>query len=404
MSDGGWDGIPADVFLDVLLRIPPWPRRRLRLVCRHWRDAIDERVPEPRACAKVLAFSNEGGRHRAYVVDDLTRGGHSSRELDLLQGSHQDAADVRLIGTCNGLLCLLQRGDIAVVNPATRESLAVGLPSECYYGRNEATYTFGYHPATGRYKIVHVPRYLAARLDTVRVLTLGDTGPRAWRDVPAPPGSSCLLRFGLITVSSGVTYWVTEDAERLMSLDLKDDRVAIVESPPMPVPLVPLKSYGPEYVNVYPCRLTEVHGRLGLAARRPCDGGMSKTEVWVLEGGGSGREQQQEMAWVKRCTVLAGGAVTRQQIALPHAVHGEHVLTTYMPRVVRGLQLTLSAHRPHEVRKMRQCGMVRIDAPKVESVVGVYESCGVRTFAYVETREPLSVYGDSYRQGLNSLG
>ncbi|CAL4907992.1 unnamed protein product [Urochloa decumbens] len=75
MSDGGWDRIPADVFLNILLRIPLRPRRRLRLVCRHWHDIIDERAPEPRACAKVLAFSNDGGRHRAYVIDDLTRGG-----------------------------------------------------------------------------------------------------------------------------------------------------------------------------------------------------------------------------------------------------------------------------------------------------------------------------------------
>ncbi|OEL15588.1 hypothetical protein BAE44_0023391 [Dichanthelium oligosanthes] len=71
MSDG-WHGIPADVFLKILLRIPPSPRRRLRLVCRHWRDAIDERTPEPRACGKVLAFCSESGRPRAYVFDDLT--------------------------------------------------------------------------------------------------------------------------------------------------------------------------------------------------------------------------------------------------------------------------------------------------------------------------------------------
>ncbi|CAL4900538.1 unnamed protein product [Urochloa decumbens] len=397
MSDGGWDGIPADVFLDILLRIPLCPRRRLRLVCRHWRDIIDERAPEPRACAKVLAFSNDGGPHRAYIIDDLTHGGVRRRELDLLHHSRQDAAEVRLIGTCNGLLCLLRSHDIAVINPATRELLAVGLPSACYYGRNEATYSFGYHPATGRYKIVHVPHYRAARLDAVRVLTLGDHGPgAAWRDVPAPPGSSCLLRFGLVTVGAGVTYWVTEDAKRIMSLDLKDDRVAVVESPPMPVPLVPFNGYGPEYVNAYPCRLTEVHGKLGLAARRPCDGDMSKTEVWVLEGG-----KEQEMAWVKRCTVLAGGAVTRQEIALPHAMHGEHVLTTYMPGVLSGRQqLTLSAHRPRDERKTRPCGVVRVDVPKPETVVGVFESCGVRTFAYVETGEPLSFYGDKlYRQG-----
>ncbi|OEL15590.1 hypothetical protein BAE44_0023393 [Dichanthelium oligosanthes] len=149
-----------------------------------------------------------------------------------------------MIGTCNGLLCLLrpnERHDIVVIKPVTREAIAVDLPSTWYYGRNEATYSFGYHPATGQYKIVHVPSYEPARLDAVRVLTLGDDdGPGAWREVPAPAGSSCFLRFGLVSVG-GVTYWVTEDAERIMSFDLMDERVAPVESPPMPVSLVPMK-------------------------------------------------------------------------------------------------------------------------------------------------------------------
>ncbi|CAO2211340.1 unnamed protein product [Urochloa humidicola] len=42
-----WDVIPADIFMDILQRIPASPRRRLRLVCRHWRDVIDGRTPVP---------------------------------------------------------------------------------------------------------------------------------------------------------------------------------------------------------------------------------------------------------------------------------------------------------------------------------------------------------------------
>ena len=65
-----WDGIPADVFVEILQRLPPSPRRRLRLVCRHWHDVIDERAPEMRARAKVLAFFTErGGSSRAIVFD-----------------------------------------------------------------------------------------------------------------------------------------------------------------------------------------------------------------------------------------------------------------------------------------------------------------------------------------------
>jgi hypothetical protein len=36
----------TDVLLDILQRLPPSSRRRARLVCRHWRDVMDDRTTE----------------------------------------------------------------------------------------------------------------------------------------------------------------------------------------------------------------------------------------------------------------------------------------------------------------------------------------------------------------------
>ncbi|CAN6351151.1 unnamed protein product [Urochloa humidicola] len=185
----GWDGIPADVFSEILLRIPPCPRRRLRLVCRHWRGVIDERAPEPRSRAKVLAFFGERrGGSRAVVFDDdvlppgrgKKKNACGGRDLDL-QGSGADAAGVRMIGTCNGLICVLREngGNVAVLNAAIREMVDV-LPPPTWTSPDASTYTFGYHAATGRYKVVHVPCDLqSAELAAVYVFTLGEkVGPR----------------------------------------------------------------------------------------------------------------------------------------------------------------------------------------------------------------------------------
>uniref|UniRef100_K3ZD73 F-box domain-containing protein n=1 Tax=Setaria italica TaxID=4555 RepID=K3ZD73_SETIT len=284
-TSDGWDGIPADVFVDILRRIPPCPRWRLRLVCRHWRDVIDERAPEPRAnVTKVLAFIRESGCCRAFVFDDLTTG-----------------------------------------------------RSRRWTWRTAA---FGYHPATGQYKIVHVLcSEQDSNLDAVLVFTLGD-GSWQWREVPAPVGIH------------GVTYWATKDGKGIMSFDLKDEQVAPVEVPPLPAP-GPMEWWRPS------CQLTDVGGRLGLR---------SKTKVWVLEDG-----SEVEWTWVKRYTVLAHRAYRRQQIPLPHVAHGEHVLTTGEPweRSI-SLRQTLEAHRPRQERKMRPCGMVRVGAPRPETTVGVY--------------------------------
>ncbi|CAN6342167.1 unnamed protein product [Urochloa humidicola] len=287
-------------------------------------------------------------------------------------GAYDAGAHVRMIGTCNGLLCFLrrERGDIVVVNPATHEMVALDFPPAWCYGADEEepAYTFGYHPATGQYKIVHVR---AGELRAVHVFTLGGGG---WREVPPPAGCSCHPRFGTVTVG-GVSYWITRDSERIVSFDLKDERVAVVESPPLPVPLPKGLLYG------QPSHLTSVRGSVGIAVWRPRDEfGRSKTEVWVLEGG-----KAEERAWAKRYTLLAHGAYPRQEIARSHVEHGEHVLTTC--QLWGGLhRLNLNAHRPRDERKMRPCAMVRVGAPRAETVVGMYDANSLRTFAYVETR------------------
>ncbi|TVU19237.1 hypothetical protein EJB05_35376, partial [Eragrostis curvula] len=399
----GWDGIPADVLVAILLRIPLSPRGRLRLVCRHWRDVIDERMPpEPREHAKVLAFFSKPSLSRAFVVDG--RPGGRSVEMDL-RGIDKSSTRAHMIGTCNGLLCLYhgRPSRITVINPII------------------STYSFGYHPETGQYKILHVPCHdqseFTMKLDAVHVFTLRDGGS-SWRKVRAPAGSSCHLRFGFVTID-GVTYWAKTNAERIMAFDLKDERVELLECPP-----VPMMSWREQYSWHQHPHLTDVRGRLGLVVGCGHDSFQrSMNEVWVLEGG------REIWTWVKRFTVLAHGVYPQQKISLPHVVHGDHILTTCR----EGQLLGLSANLPREERKSASCGvkhaswphtpeigrlsampasdrfgrvatklakirpclMLRVGAPSPETVVaGVTNGSNVRTFAFIKTREPVLVYGD----------
>lgn len=180
MSDG-WDGIPADVFSEILRRMPLCPRRRLRLVCRHWHDVIDERAPEPRTHAKVLAFFTERG------------GGGGGRELDL-QGSGAELAGARMIGTCSNLLYVRREsGEIEAIDVAARLMLGTDPPAAGPSGEHESTYTFGCHPETGLHKLVHVPCHESTELDAVHVLTLEDGLPPAGvAGVLAPAGVGLL--------------------------------------------------------------------------------------------------------------------------------------------------------------------------------------------------------------------
>ncbi|KAK1632343.1 hypothetical protein QYE76_006658 [Lolium multiflorum] len=160
---------PTDALVEILLRLPPSARRRARLVCKLWREAVDERTTEMQSRAKPLLWNYRLAV--AYVVDDVSPSSTEScselwRSSKPYTYPHFEA-DLQLITTCNGLLCLCnnETGDVTLLNPATGETLSVP-PLPCTgdkffrrYGRRswERAYSFGYHPTSGRYKVVHGP-------------------------------------------------------------------------------------------------------------------------------------------------------------------------------------------------------------------------------------------------------
>ncbi|KAL6859048.1 hypothetical protein ACP4OV_018050 [Aristida adscensionis] len=367
---GGGGGIAADALAEILLRVPPCPRRRLRLVCRHWRDVIDDRTPAARrAATKVLAVTvrrRGGAAARAFVLDELREG---ARPRELLDGV---GVDVSMVGTCNGLLCLRRGdGDLAVVNPATRETLPVPPPRMAHGGRKlplevDAT------SSTGLRKPDEGLRGFDKFLNTMHVFTLGD---ESWREVRTP-GSSCCLKMGLVSIN-GAMYWATRDGKEVMLFDLKDEHVTFVKK--LPAPMSAYRSPT--------CRLTEIGGRLGyIIAKTSC------TEVWVLEGGGT------ERTWILRHTVEMTGLSSDRAITSPLVVHGEHLLTVASMQLDHTGQwrTIVYAHRP-EKEGTGQFAAARIDDGEPGTVVGEldYHGTGVNFFAYVETMEPLAIYGGS---------
>ncbi|KAF7066731.1 hypothetical protein CFC21_072671 [Triticum aestivum] len=351
---------PTDVLVEILLRLPPSARRRARLVCRLWRDVVDERTTEMHSRATVLLW--HAGSTIAYVVDDLSSSSTGSYSL-LWSGRMQ------LVGTCNGLLCLCDDGgSITLVNPATRETLPVPRRPPCagqLFGEDRRwhrEYNFAYHPTTGRYKVVHVPCSFNRVRDAVHVLTLGE---EAWREVPAPGNRRCNLDGGIVSVD-GVTYWVTDGGgtARIISFDLDSEHIATSTTP---LPFLPARH------NDY--SLTEVHGRLGVIVSNPA--GMM--QAWV---------QNKEGRWICRYTL----ACPMHEIPRPHFAYGEHFLKCEgqllyaYPR-----QGALSPFGSRLASNILQVNH-RDKGVLVAKMNGVGWRFNYRTFAYVKTMEPLSIY------------
>ncbi|KAL6661189.1 hypothetical protein ACP70R_000573 [Stipagrostis hirtigluma subsp. patula] len=316
MADEGFIALlPDDAFVQILLFLPTSSRRRFRLVCKRWRDLIDERTPERQVRTKILAFSSQRGSSRAVVFDD-----HDGRRRHEWTYPWFGASFVRIVGTSNGLLCLHESrqvhgiavcSTITVTNPITGEATTLPPvpPMPRQYGEQfmgHGKYSFGCHPTTGRYKVVHVPRRRRQAVDAVQVFTLGDGTP--WREVPVlTAGASYSTSAEAITVD-GSTYWLTAFSDRVMALDLDDEVVTSFQAPPTSIS------------TRAGWRLTSVHGRLGLAVPEASavTGLVTRVEVWVLEGGGEHRR------WSRRYDIVE--ARERCWITAPCLTHGEYVL------------------------------------------------------------------------------
>ncbi|VAH25264.1 unnamed protein product [Triticum turgidum subsp. durum] len=244
----------ADVLAAILLWLPPSSRQLARLVCRRWRDVVDTRTTEMQSRAKPLVVTDAGSAH---AVDDLSTGCHRV----LWNGIPRDLPHERrnvIVGTCNGLICLCNNrkvdGVITVINPVTGEKLSLppllsttGSPGSGYIVGWHEEYGFGYHPTTGRHKVVHVAAYdRKGNSHQVKVFTLGES---SWRDVATGSVPRCQYSAGIVGVN-GTMYWAAKRGRKLMALDLDHESLSFIKS---------LLDVSPGSWN-----LTEVRGRLGV--------------------------------------------------------------------------------------------------------------------------------------------
>uniref|UniRef100_A0A0E0LWB5 F-box domain-containing protein n=1 Tax=Oryza punctata TaxID=4537 RepID=A0A0E0LWB5_ORYPU len=364
--------LPTDAFVEILRRIAPSARRRLRFVCRRWRNVINSRAPAWRGQVKTLVYSYH---HRpdpataAYVIDDLGEEEACHRKL------WDTAADIpklpaiysrlRMISSCNGLLCLYDEGvtgDIALLNPVTGETLDVAGPPVHRLRRQEPyshipcseAFSFTYHQATERYKIVHLA-VSYGWLEAVEVLTLGggeedDGASSSWRRVEAPAGSRCWLPFGVVS-DDQATYWMSDGGgDRLMSFDLTDERVVPITSLP--------------------------------AAANNLNAGCLRKEMWLLERNG----RQSLERWYCRFYLTTRRCMEVQQVVGPHFTQGEHILAHHYG--------SLYVHRCVSSAMRPQCSVAQMHEhwPYHEPMFTCGHQSDIRAFSYIETTEPLSVY------------
>ncbi|XP_066392588.1 uncharacterized protein [Miscanthus floridulus] len=245
---------------------------------------------------------------------------------------------VDMIGTCGGLLCLLDVRSCAVriSNPATGASLALPPPpcTSTSTRRDPRAYCLGFDATAKLYKIVHVPHdYKIARSGSTGkkgVVYVHRVGDKYWRPVRALSSAACCLAAGGAVYSNGAVYWLTHyevARARLVRFRLSQEEATLVEPPPFDVHRRPLYCRLLD-ADAAPCVVTSV--RHNPTSGEPFAASNDDINMWRL--GDDGR-------WsLSRRVQLRG---------LPRHVPGPHAVRSAV-LLLQGEDGALYAHRIKE--------------------------------------------------------
>ncbi|CAN6203238.1 unnamed protein product [Urochloa humidicola] len=162
------DGLPDDALVDILSRVPVRSIHRFKRVSKHWRDLIADpfhrkRLPQT---LEGFFFSYDDGPGAGFHGRFISLPGRSAPRVDLsfsFLTKQPGIEDVKLLGSCNGLLlfehCSIQATapDYAVCNPATEQWVAVpGTGCPLLPDVSDAhTYFIFYPTVSPHFRLVH---------------------------------------------------------------------------------------------------------------------------------------------------------------------------------------------------------------------------------------------------------
>jgi F-box interacting protein len=230
-----------------------------------------------------------------------------------------------LCGSCNGLLCLYTKtSTIKIANLATGEHLHLEKPVKNLRGDHFLFYSFGCHPLTKEYKIIH---FLADHVEghsrprnnngfsVIQVYTLGD---EKWRDIKIPEALNlnCVKNSGTVNID-GIMYWLTEHMvaswqHAVMTFDLNEERVSRIELPAV----VPEDCAGGGPRRYW---IREINGKISIATAQTYTSMprrlVGKLQIWTLDS-------KAEHRWSQMYNI----EYPPDYIPGPNLVHGDKIV------------------------------------------------------------------------------
>ncbi|WCJ20832.1 F-box and associated interaction domains-containing protein [Euphorbia peplus] len=292
------EGLPREVYLDILSRQSIFSLLDSKLVSRLWHTS----VKDPSLAKLQLIQASENSLCLLIFSDwpksklQLVEAGNPEANMakTLKNPFQQVLTEFEVVGSCNGLVCLnnyFYDDPLCLYNPFTIEHKelptigASSLSNKC-----RVVFGFGFHPKTEEYKVIEIIYYKQGNFDLaggspeVFVLTLNRVP--TWRNIGK-------IRFDLTGPTSealvnGKLHWLTftlVDADvryrEIVSFDVETERFEVVPSP----------SYGSSNQTDY--HLVSLRGFLSAIVQ--CNDGSN--EVWMM------KEYNVKSSWSKEFVI-----------------------------------------------------------------------------------------------------
>lgn len=227
--------LPDDIIFDILVRIKSVIR--CNRVCRRWRKLIlQPRFAKSHSSRWSLPLSlifyrppdglatNPALFSILELDDDLARLGRQNATVTFRSEIYipHNGYKGRVIGACNGLVCLRLDNDVVVCNPIVQARRPFVLPKPPKLANSWSSFGFGFSPLSDEYKVLRCNETQGGHVNDIivsfEVCTLGrdDT----WRSIEGRGGHN-RIPFPRRSTSPGIDfvfvngalYWLGEDMD-----------------------------------------------------------------------------------------------------------------------------------------------------------------------------------------------
>ncbi|PQM34520.1 F-box/kelch-repeat protein [Prunus yedoensis var. nudiflora] len=227
-----------DILVEILSRLPAKSLLRLQCVCKSWRVLISDShfvmkhlIHAAATCSINNSLTLFVLSTRLYsIVSVGLNNDHvhvANRELDL-PVKIPDLLITRIVGSCNGLICLeVNCTNIVIWNPCTGHSKLLPKPSFLFSGF--LFFGFGYDSTTDDYKVIRGSRTAISKETVVEVFSLRTN---SWRRSRSNKDHGYVCLNGKGCFFNGALYWVELQwaggprpiGSRILSFDLAEEK------------------------------------------------------------------------------------------------------------------------------------------------------------------------------------